>query len=320
MSDCFFKSWSEAYLAEQPPRTKSLVMTLFGDVIRPHGGALWLGSLIRLLAPFGINDRLVRTSVYRLAEEGWLSAQREGRRSMYTLRPQASQRFQKAHQRIYTPTNLAWDGEWTQVFFLSGSISTKQRADLRKALLWEGFGALSPFAFIHPNPDLNALNALIAENHCAQAVYVVQQNSTDINHTRPLSSLITECWQLDEVSQRYTRFIEHFAPVLRHLTTHPKPSAEQAFVMRTLLIHEYRRAQLHDPQLPLELLPKNWSGKKAYEICHQLYQLLLPCSQDYILATLRTEDENAPEADQYFYERFGGLSKTATDGMLEQAS
>lgn len=310
MSDCFLKNWSETYLTELPPRTKSLVMTLFGDVIRPHGGALWLGSLIRLLAPFGINDRLVRTSVYRLAEEGWLSAQREGRRSLYTLRPQASQRFQKAHQRIYTPSDLAWDGQWTQVFFLSASISTKQRADLRKALLWEGFGALSPFAFIHPNPDLYTLNALIAENHCAQAVYVTQQSSTPISNTKSLSSLITECWQLDEVSQRYTRFIEHFTPVLEHLKTASQISAEQAFVMRTLLIHEYRRAQLHDPQLPLELLPKNWSGKKAYEICHQLYQHLLHSSQAHILATLRTEDEHAPEADAFFYERFGGLQKT----------
>lgn len=319
MSDCFLTSWSETYLAEHPPRTKSLVMTLFGDVIRPHGGALWLGSLIRLLAPFGINDRLVRTSVYRLAEEGWLSAQREGRRSMYTLRPQASQRFQKAHQRIYTPSDLTWDGAWTQVFFLSASISTKQRADLRKALLWEGFGALSPFAFIHPSPDLNALNALIAESHCAQSVYVVQQKNTELSHSKTLASLVAECWQLDEVSQRYARFIERFAPVLAYLRTQPVLSDELAFVMRTLLIHEYRRAQLHDPQLPLELLPKSWSGKQAYEICHRVYQHLVAGSQTHILATLRTEDENAPEADRYFYERFGGLEKTTKNG-LKQAS
>lgn len=316
MSDCFLKSWSENYLTAQPPRTKSLVMTLFGDVIRPHGGALWLGSLIRLLAPFGVNDRLVRTSVYRLAEEGWLSAQREGRRSMYTLRPQASQRFQKAHQRIYTPSNLAWNGEWTQVFFLSGNVSTKQRADLRKALLWEGFGALSPFAFIHPNPDLTALDTLIAENHCSQVVYVAQQSNAPIQHALPLAKLVTECWQLDEVSERYNRFIEHFAPILNYLRQESLIEDELAFVTRTLLIHEYRRAQLHDPQLPLELLPKNWSGKKAYEICHQIYQLLLPNSQRHILATLRLEDENAPEADVHFYERFGGLSKTVSDSLV----
>lgn len=307
MSDLFLTQWSQDYLSHQPPRTKSLVMTLFGDVIRPHGGALWLGSLIRLLAPFGINDRLVRTSVYRLAEEGWLSAQREGRRSMYTLRPQASVRFQKAHQRIYTPNYLEWDGKWTQLFFISADISTKQRADLRKALLWEGFGALSPFAFIHPNPDLSTLDQLIEDAQCSQAVYVTQIQDTDLSHSLPLSTLIKDCWHLDEIVERYQRFIAHFEPVLAHLQQTPILDAEQAFVTRTLLIHEFRRAQLHDPQLPLALLPKNWIGKQAYELCQQLYRYLAQPSQTHILATLRTEDPDAPDAAPYFYERFGGL-------------
>ena len=61
-----------------PPRSKSLVMTIFGDAIAPHGGAVWLGSLIELLAPFGVNDRLLRTSVFRLAQEGWLVGQPRG--------------------------------------------------------------------------------------------------------------------------------------------------------------------------------------------------------------------------------------------------
>lgn len=307
MSNSTLLEWSQNYLAQQPPRTKSLVMTLFGDVIRPHGGALWLGSLISLLAPFGINDRLVRTSVYRLAEEGWLSAQREGRRSMYTLRPQASQRFQKAHQRIYSPNYLAWDGHWTQVFFLPSSISTKQRADLRKALLWEGFGALSPFAFIHPNPDLAILNQLIEQSQCAQAVYVAQLQDTTLNHNKKLGNLAQECWELNEVSERYQRFIANFQPILGLLKTLAPLSPEQAFVVRTLLIHEYRRAQLHDPQLPIELLPANWTGKQAYELCQTLYRFLMMPSQEHILAMLRAEDENASDVDEGFYERFGGL-------------
>lgn len=311
MSNRFLHQWSQNYLSEQPLRTKSLVMTLFGDVIRPHGGALWLGSLIQLLAPFGVNDRLVRTSVYRLAEEGWLSAQREGRRSMYTLRPQASQRFQKAHQRIYLPSYLAWDGLWTNVFFLPSSINTKQRADLRKALLWEGFGTLSPFAFIHPNPDLASLDQLIEQNQCSNSVYVTQLQDTKISQSKPLAHLVQECWQLDEVSERYRHFIEHFQPVLADLEKNTDFSDEMAFVIRILLIHEYRRAQLHDPQLPLELLPKNWAGKQAYELCQQAYRHLVNSSQRHILATLRAEDANAPSAEDYFYARFGGL-KTAS--------
>src|SRR5450830_1341303 len=78
-------AWISHFLASDPPRSKSLVMTIFGDAIVPHGGVVWLGSLIELLEPFGVNDRLLRTSVFRLAQEGWLGAQRDGRRSCYSM-------------------------------------------------------------------------------------------------------------------------------------------------------------------------------------------------------------------------------------------
>ncbi|WP_229507771.1 hypothetical protein [Massilia sp. Dwa41.01b] len=70
--------WIGHFLSLEPPRSKSLVMTVMGDAIAPHGGAAWLGSLIELLAPLGVTDRLVRTSVFRLVQEGWLTASREG--------------------------------------------------------------------------------------------------------------------------------------------------------------------------------------------------------------------------------------------------
>src|SRR5690606_4708037 len=142
------QEWPQRYLERHPPRAKSLVMTLFGDAIRPHGGALWLGSLIRLLAPFGINDRLVRTSVFRLAEDGWLTGRREGRRSIYTLRDSAVKRFARAYRRVYSPTYLEWSGYWTLVFASNGRLNPQTRSELRRELSWEGFSALSPIIFI----------------------------------------------------------------------------------------------------------------------------------------------------------------------------
>ena len=110
MKNSAIDKWIQASLAADPPRSKSVVMTVFGDAITPRGGAAWLGSLIGLMAPFGISDRLVRTSIFRLAEEGWLDAAREGRRSLYTLTAQGRSRFERAYQRIYSPSDLHWDG------------------------------------------------------------------------------------------------------------------------------------------------------------------------------------------------------------------
>ena len=72
---------ARALAAGAAARAKSLIVTVWGDALAPHGGAVWLSGLIRLMAPFGINERLVRTSVFRLARDGWLASRQAGRRS-----------------------------------------------------------------------------------------------------------------------------------------------------------------------------------------------------------------------------------------------
>ena len=56
------------------PRAKSLIVTVYGDAILPHGGTAWLGELIKLMGIFNIGERVVRTAVFRLAQDGMLKA------------------------------------------------------------------------------------------------------------------------------------------------------------------------------------------------------------------------------------------------------
>src|SRR5438874_11294617 len=88
------------FRAQRPLRGGSLLVTLFGDSIAPRGAAVTPGSLIRLAAPFGLTERLVRTSVARLARDGWLAARRSGRRSEYRLTRGGAERFAAARRRI----------------------------------------------------------------------------------------------------------------------------------------------------------------------------------------------------------------------------
>ncbi|MCM2318589.1 MAG: phenylacetic acid degradation operon negative regulatory protein PaaX, partial [Pseudomonas sp.] len=68
----------QRFQEQTPIRASSLIVTVYGDAIEPHGGAVWLGSLIQLLEPMGINQRLIRTSVFRLTKDGWLKADKVG--------------------------------------------------------------------------------------------------------------------------------------------------------------------------------------------------------------------------------------------------
>ncbi|MDC8758620.1 phenylacetic acid degradation operon negative regulatory protein PaaX [Janthinobacterium fluminis] len=298
--------WISHFLASDPPRSKSLVMTIFGDAIVPHGGMIWLGSLIELLAPFGVNDRLLRTSVFRLAQEGWLGAQRDGRRSAYTIVPDALARFGRAYRRIYAPLRTHWDGSWTILIGSNGSVGAAERGALRKELLWEGYSVIAPGVFGHPGADAGVLDDILGRHGVQGKLYVCRATELPGVTQRPLRAMIDEGWDLSVVVQAYAQFIAQFAPLLAVLQAQPV-APEQAFVIRSLLIHAYRRVQLHDPQLPVELLPEPWPGSAAYDLTRALYRLLYAGAEEHIMATLRREDANAPPAQDSFFERFGGL-------------
>ncbi|WP_436268306.1 phenylacetic acid degradation operon negative regulatory protein PaaX [Pseudoduganella sp. LjRoot289] len=300
--------WIAHFLASDPPRSKSLVMTIFGDAIVPHGGVVWLGSLIELLAPFGVNDRLLRTSVFRLAQEGWLGSHRDGRRSSYAITPESQARFTRAQRRIYAPLHLHWDGNWTLV--MSGnSLSAAERTLLRKELAWEGYGLVSPGVFCHPAGNADTLDELLARTGTRGKLFICHAaDMPGARHGRPLREMVDEGWDLSGVIDGYQQFIAQFQPLLALLRGGHQPEPEQAFVIRSLLIHAYRRVQLHDPQLPVELLPEPWPGAAAYELARELYRLVQVQAEQHILAVLRREDEHTPAADSAFDRRFGGLA------------
>src|SRR5205823_13335974 len=101
------------FRAQRPLRGGSLLITVFGDSIAPRGGAVTLGSLIRLAAPFGLTERLVRTSVARLARQGWLAGKRSGRRSEYRFTRTGTERFEQPNRRIYRQSLSRQDSEAT---------------------------------------------------------------------------------------------------------------------------------------------------------------------------------------------------------------
>ena len=294
-------------LADQPPRAPSLVITVFGDAIAPHGGAAWLSGLIELLAAFEVSERLVRTSVFRLAEEGWLESRREGRRSVYALTASGLRRFERAYRRIYAPPPAAWDGSWTMVLLPRGDAGGR-RAELRRELGWQGFAAVAPATFAHPRADPALLGEIIESAELRDDAFVFAARAPAAGGGRPLHELVAQCWPLDELAADYRRFLDAVAPLAAAVRAGPAPDPREAFMLRTLLIHAFRRVILHDPLLPAELLPAGWPGHEAYALCRELYRLSYQPAELYLGATLEGVDGGplpAPGAE--FYARFGGL-------------
>lgn len=291
------------FRSRQTVRAGSLITTVFGDAIAPRGGRVWLGSLIRVMAEFGINERLVRTSVFRLAKDDWLQSSQSGRRSYYSLTDAGRQRFEVATHRIYAEPIAEWDGRWL-LLLLSG-LDTAQKELARREFGWLGFGALSANVLAHPTPDTADVKLTARRLGIADALIVI--NGETIDSDAPMRALARSTWNLDDINQRYRRFVDMFADARKSLRGTQSASGKTAFVLRTLLIQEYRKILLRDPQLPVELLPADWHGRSAYQLCRSLYRDVYRAADDYLTATMETEHGEMPANEPQFFTRFGGL-------------
>lgn len=301
--------WIRRELGQAQLRAKSLVVTVWGDAIAPHGGMVWLSGLIRLLAPLGLNERLVRTSVYRLAREGWLAARQDGRRSLYRLTAQGLMRFEHAYRRIYAPPANDWDGTWDIVLVPAAALTDPERLKLRQQLRWEGFAAVAPGVLVRASPHgaPGALADILGALEVQHRVAVLRGRDAPGLNARSLKASVRECWDLPAVAAEYRAFVARFDTVSRSFGNGGSIDAERCFVVRSLLIHAFRRVTLHDPQLPRVLLPPHWPAATAYALCRDFYRLTQRRAEQHLVATLANDGGALPPAAPYFYRRFGGL-------------
>lgn len=287
------------------PRAGSLIITVFGDAIQPRGGSVWVGSLIKALADFGISERLVRTSVYRLTHDAWLHIEQLGRRSFYNLTDSGAQKFAQATSRIYADPGQPWDGQWCLV--LLAGLPGEQKDLLRKELGWCGFAAISSSVLAHPAPAIAALESTLEQLGVSKKLVVFEGRTLGAKQDDAMRVLVHKSWNLKDLDQRYAAFLRQYNPVLKALNNSCDCDFRLAFQIRTLLIQEYRKILLRDPLLPTELLPKAWHGAAAYELCRELYQRVFQSADEFLTQEFETANGPLPLPAASFYDRFGGL-------------
>jgi phenylacetic acid degradation operon negative regulatory protein len=286
----------------------SLITTVFGDAILPRGGRVSLGSLIQLLQPLGVSERLVRTAVYRLVKEEWLQSEALGRKTDYMLTPSGHLRFDEASRQIYAADIPGWDRRW-RLILIVGELDVRLREQLRRALFWHGFGETTTGGFVHPTADLEKVMESLASEGLdavrAQLMPLVAVNAraalcaTDID-------MVQKAWKLLDLAASYEGFLQKYEPIRDALLAcgPEQVSEENAFLVRTLLIHDVRRLLLRDPQLPESLLPVSWPGSRARYLCRDLYRKLLPLSERHLDTTVRLASGSAPHASRALVSRF----------------
>lgn len=270
---------------------RSVLVTIFGDSIVPTGGAIWLGDLIALAAPFGFSDRLVRTSMYRLAAEGWFHTDRVGRRSRYELSADAQGNFADAEARIYRTRRPEWDGEWTLVFLGPAPIEPEQRETLATQLSRHGFARLTSDLVAFPGDGRPHVNRL-ADRLGLEVGVPIASARFDDGASFAVSDGPAAAFDVEPAAGRYRAFLDQYRWTDSLIGS--DISDQDAFIVRTMVVHELRRSRFVDPWLPASLLPPDWPGDNAYALAADVY---------------RTVDEPAWR----WLERTAGLPSPPTD-------
>ncbi|MBT2669677.1 phenylacetic acid degradation operon negative regulatory protein PaaX [Streptomyces sp. ISL-14] len=251
-----------------------MIFTIYGDYIRNYGNKIWIGSLIRLLKEFGHNEQGVRVAVSRMVKQGWIQSEKQGNKSYYFLTDRGVQRMDEAANRIYKMKPNEWDGKWRILMYTIPEDKRQLRDDLRKELLWSGFGSFSSGCWISPNDLEKQINRLIEKYDIKEYVdfFISEYKGPKENQ-----SLVEKSWHLEEIENKYEEFIEKYSKqfiVHQSIINRGEMSDADCFVERTNLVHEYRKFLFIDPGLPKDLLPSKWNGNHAALLFSQYYQVL----------------------------------------------
>ncbi|MCB1425901.1 MAG: PaaX family transcriptional regulator C-terminal domain-containing protein [Zhengella sp.] len=271
-----------AFHAEPRLRVWSLVITFLGDAVVPRGGRAALSDIQAVMERLGIESGAVRTAMSRLAADGWVTREREGRLSFYQLATAGRHAFDEATRRIYAEGLPAWDGVWT-VIIAPAPIAA---ADA-EALVGEGFVRIGQQAFLKPGP--------LNDKALAEGRLTVRGKGSDLPET------FAGFWGLEDLAGRYRTFMALWSQLAERLAAGDRLAPLDAMAARTLLIHDWRRLVLRDPGLPGVLLPDGWPGEPARLVARRVYAPLVPASEAWL------DDQGlAPQRDPVsFAQRFG---------------
>src|SRR5277367_29707 len=276
-------------LKREPSRTGSIVITVFGDAIVPRGGSVWLGTLLSFFETIDIESGVVRTAMSRLAADGWLERNKVGRNSFYRLVRKGRQTFDAATKHIYDPQSSDWTGRFELLLIGNG----EDRDAAREALKNAGFGSPLPGVWVAPS------GAPIPEE-AAHAIRL-EVSAEDEAGRR----LLSESWPLDRTADAYLKFMKTFEPLRGWIDRREQLKDADAFTARILLIHHYRRVVLRDPLLPMPLLPGDWPGRAARQLCGEIYRGLVPASEHWLDRHATNENGPLPAPSVELGRRFG---------------
>jgi phenylacetic acid degradation operon negative regulatory protein len=232
-----------------------LLITIFGELMRPAGGTAWTQTLITALGLVGVEDKAARQAISRLSAKGWIVSERVGRKSRWQLTDWAADLLTRGAERIYSfgAAERNWDGAWLVLLASVPEAQRHLRSRLALQLGWAGFGTLGQGVWVSPRAEREGEATSILRDLEVDGAVLFRSTMTDVGD--PLD-VADRAWPPAELAREYETFLARpdqldalqGSAAARHLIE---------------LVDAWRRFPLVDPDLPLELRPADWPGDRA---------------------------------------------------------
>lgn len=229
---------------------RSAVVDLYGDHLSRRGWWAPVSAVVGLAETVSVHAPATRTAISRLVAQGWLRPQeRDGLRG-YAATPRAQERWRHAHDRVYAPGPAPWDGRWHLVHVDTAG-ERRRRDQVSSTLGYLGYGRGPGGGWVSPWPSPELAASLDGLGVRWLSVHGQLDGPADA------TLLAASVWDLDELEAAYEDFLDELPAVPAD------PDPRQAYVLRTHLVHAWRRFLFQDPGLPQEVLPPDWVGHRA---------------------------------------------------------
>ncbi len=265
------------------PSARSLLLTVLGEFVLPADRPVWTSALVDVLGGLGVEEKAARQSMARTAADGWLTAVRSGRRTCWELTGPGRRLLTEGAERIYgfAAEGPAWDGRWLVLALTVPESERRVRHQLRTRLSWAGFGSPATGLWVSPHPAREAEAKQILAD-----LGVGGGASSFIGEFGGIGSaayLVEQAWPLRDLAAEYERFLAEFD------AARPDPG-RATLLAQVRLVHAWRRFPFLDPQLPADLLPADWAGRRAATLFSARHTAWHPEAQRHWREALAGED------------------------------
>ena len=244
---------------------RSLLLTVFGEYVLPRGLPVWTSTLLHVLEGLQVEEKSARQALSRMAADGWIAAERDGRRVRWALTRDGLRLLGEGAERIYSfgRERDSWDGRWLVLLVSVPESQRDLRHRLRNGLTWAGLGSAAPGVWISPHAAREA--------EAKQVIEDLGLEAAALSFCGPFAgvgserAMVEQAWHLGDLAAGYEEFLEQFAGL------RPEPG-DRVLLAQIRLVHAWRRFPRLDPQLPPELLPPHWIGLRAADVFKALHQ------------------------------------------------